>query len=145
MLFHLQNGDESDVPYYTSMLRQRILSAYAQINEIKENALLTAIRAAEETAMQTDLSPLALKQLHYRIAYMLSGQKKLSIGQDSFFSVEELSAHMQSLADQSFESFQRFSHRLIQDNRTLDPQFEIWLEATGHIQALEAWRQTLTT
>ena len=140
-----ESGDDSDLFAYTAMLRQKILSAYIKINDIPDNPQVMATRAAEEAAKQTDLSPLAIKRLHYRIAYLLSGQKKLLIGKDSFFSVEELSAHMQSLADKSFESFQLFSHQLIQDNRTLDPQFEIWLEATGHIQALEAWRQILMT
>ena len=85
-----------------------------------------------------------MKRLHYRIAYLLSGQKKLLIGQDSFFSPEELAAHMQSLADHSFESFQAFSHLLVPDSGTLDAQFEVWLEATEHGQALTAWRQILT-
>ena len=84
-----------------------------------------------------------IKKLHYRIAYLLSGQKKLALGEKSFFSVEELAAHMQALSNQSFDSFQAFAHQLIQDTRTLDAQFEIWLEATGHQQALEAWRQIL--
>lgn len=145
MLSRLQSGDDSDLFAYTAMLRQKILSAYIKINDIPDNPQVMASRAAEEAAKQTDLSPLAIKRLHYRIAYLLSGQKKLLIGQNSFFSIEELSAHMQSLADKSFESFQHFSHQLMQDTRTLDPQFEIWLEATGHIHALEAWRQILTT
>ena len=66
------------------------------------------------------------------------------LGEKSFFSVEELAAHMQALSNQSFDSFQVFAHQLIQDTRTLDAQFEIWLEAIGHQQALEAWRQILT-
>ena len=142
MLSRLQNGDD-DASSFTAMLRQRILSAYAKINGIEENPQLMAIRAAEEASAHMDLSPLDAKKLHFRIAYLLSGQKKLLIGQIAFFSVEELTSHMQSLANQSFEAFREFSHRLIRDNRTLDPQFEVWLEATGHHQALEAWKQTL--
>ena len=144
MLSRLQSGDDSDLSLYTAMLRQNTLSAYAQIHEIKDNPQLTAIGAVEKASQQPDLTKDAMERLHYRIAYLLSGQKKLLVGCDSFFSLEELSAHMQALADQSFEAFQEFCHKLIQDDRTLNPQFEIWLEATGHSQALEAWRQTLT-
>ena len=105
---------------------------------------MAAIHAIEEISRQTDLSSFDIKKLHYRIAYLLSGQKKLLLGEKSFFSVEELGSHMQDLSNQSFDSFQTFAHQLIQDNRTLDPQFEIWMEATGHQHALEAWRQMLT-
>ena len=144
MLSRLQKGDETDTRSYTAMLRQRILTAYAQINEVENNPQMEAIHAAEEISAQTDLSALDIKKLHYRIAYLLSGQKKLALGEKSFFSVEELAAHMQALSNQSFDSFQVFAHQLIQDTRTLDAQFEIWLEAIGHQQALEAWRQILT-
>ena len=144
MLSRLQNGDDTEAHSYTAMLRQRILTAYAQVNEIEDNPQMAAIHAAEEISRQTDLSVLDIKKLHYRIAYLLSGQKKLLLGEKSFFSVEELAAHMHELSNQSFESFQAFAHQLIQDSRTLDAQFEIWLEATGHQQALEAWRQILT-
>ena len=144
MLSRLQHGDETDSISYTAMLRQRILTAYAQINEIAENPQLAMIQAVEETSRQTDLSPLDIKKLHYRIAYLLSGQKKLLLGEKVFFSVEELASYMQELSNQSFSSFQSFAYQLIPDSRTLDAQFEIWMEATGHQQALEAWRQILT-
>lgn len=144
MLSRLQSGDSADAPAYTAMLRQGILSAYARLNGIEDGPQLAAIRAAEEAAAQPDLTRQDMKRLHYRIAYLLSGQKKLLIGQDSFFSPEELAAHMQSLADHSFESFQAFSHLLVPDSGTLDAQFEVWLEATEHGQALTAWRQILT-
>ena len=125
------------------MLRQRILSAYAQINGITDNPQLAAVRAAEAAAQQTGLSKYDWKRLHYRMAYLLSGQRSLQIGGLSFFSVKDLSAHLQALADQSLEAFQKFSHLLMLADRTLDPQFEVWLEATGHAQALRAWRERL--
>ena len=144
MLSRLQNGDNTDSYSYIVMLQEKILTAYAQINEIEDTPQMAAIHAAEESSRQPHLSPLAIKKLFYRIAYLLSGQKKLLIGKKSFFSVEELAAHMQSLSNQSFDSFQAFAHQLIHDDSSLDEQFEIWLEATGHQQAMEAWRQLLT-
>ena len=144
MLSRLQNGDETEIPSFTAMLRQKVLSAYAQINGIENNPQLSAIRAAESAAQQTDITKNDLMLLHYRMAYLLSGQRKLQIGSASFFSLKELSAHMYSLSNQSFEAFRQFSHLLIQEDRTLDPQFEIWMEATGHSQALQAWRERLT-
>lgn len=144
MLSRLQSGNEAEIPSYTAMLRQKVLSAYAQINGIENNPQLSAIRAAESAAQQTDITKNDLMLLHYRMAYLLSGQRKLQIGGVSFFSLKELSAHMYSLSKQSFEAFRQFSHLLIQDDRTLDPQFEIWMEATGHSQALQAWRERLT-
>lgn len=144
MLSRLQTGDSTRTQYYHSILRQGILSAFARINDIGDNPQTIAIRAAETEAVRTDLSDQTVKRLHYRVAYILSGQKKLCVGGESFFSLEALSAHMQALADRSIERFLQFSHELIQTGESLDPQFEIWMEVTGHKQALDAWRQNLT-
>ena len=141
MLSRLQSGDGSVAPYIRSMLRQGILSAYAQINGIESSPQLTVIKAAEIAAAQPGLSDDDMKRLHYRVAYQLSGQKKLSIGGKTFYSLAELSAHLQALANRSFRDFQQFSHILVQGNERLDPQFEIWMEVMGHVNALAEWRQ----
>lgn len=144
MLARLQDRDDSDARSYAAMLRLRVLSEYARINGIADGPQLAAIRAAEEAAQRPDISAPDMERLYYRIAYLLSGQKKLLIGGESYFSLEELSAHLQALANQSVELFREACRLLIWDDRTLDPQFETWLEATGHVRALEAWRQMLT-
>lgn len=143
MLSRMQSGDTVYSSTWTAMLRQKILSNYAAINKIDDNPQLAVIRAAEATAARIDLTAIGLRRLHYQIAYHLSGQKKLLIGGNTFYSVEELSAYMQSLATESFTKFRRFAHTLMISDRDLDPQFETWLEAQGHYEALDAWRQML--
>ncbi len=145
MLSRLQSGAEPEPAFYGSMLKHKALSAYARLNALDEGPLMAAIRAAEEAAAQPATSKDATKRLHYRLAYLLSGQKKLVIDGKSYFTLEELSAQMQLEADRSFEGFRLFAHRLMPDERTLDPQFEAWMEALGHAGTLEAWREQLAT
>ena len=143
MLSQLQSGAELESAFYGTMLKHKALSAYAQINALPEGPLLAAIRAAEEAAARPGTPKDAMKRLIYRAAYLLSGQKKLFIDGKSYFSLQELSAHMQLLANSSFEDFRLFAHRLMPDEKTLDPQFEAWMEALGHTRTLETWRQQL--
>ena len=140
MLSRLQAGDETDARAYAAMLRQKILSAYARLNGITDSPQLTVIRNAENDAARADITKAALKRLYFRVAFLLSGQKKLVVDGETFFSMDALAAHAQALANRSLDDFRRFCRLLIRDDSTLDPQFETWLEATGYTGALEAWR-----
>ena len=76
----------------------------------------------------------------YTMAYLLSGQKLFSIGSKQLKNVSELTAHMKTLLDSSYEEFEDFCHTLIDYDDTLDVQLEAWLIALGKRKELDAWR-----
>ena len=121
-------------------LLQSITNINSAVNGIVDSPQLTMIRNAENDAARADITKAALRRLYFRVAFLLSGQKKLVVDGETFFSMDALAAHAQALANRSLDDFRRFCRLLIRDDSTLDPQFETWLEATGYAGALEAWQ-----
>ena len=76
----------------------------------------------------------------YVLGYMLSGQKLLFIGEDTFSTIGELVEHMRKLQEQSFETLRPFCHKLVQQEGVLEPQFEAWLLTLGKKPELDAWK-----
>lgn len=80
---------------------------------------------------------------YYVMAYLLSGQKLLNVGDKQLKNVTELVAYMKKLLDSSYEGFEDFCHKMIDYDDTLDVQLEAWLIALGKRKELDAWRHSL--
>ncbi len=50
---------------------------------------------------------------------------------------------MKELLDDSYDKFEAFCHQLIEEDDTLDAQFEAWLIALGKRKELDAWKMNL--
>lgn len=110
-----------------------------------KNAGLTAAADALETAHGlNNRSKRDTLMNYYTMAYLLSGQKLFSIGKKQLKNVSELTAHMKTLLDSSYEEFEDFCHTLIDYDDTLDVQLEAWLIALGKRKELNAWRTQLS-
>lgn len=74
------------------------------------------------------------------MAYLLSGQKMLQIGERLIKSAGELTEFLREKLDSSYAEFEQICHSLIDYEGTLDVQLEAWLLSVGRRTELEAWR-----
>ncbi len=144
MLEKLWKNDKSNYGYWDSVLGNKLLTNYLATVKSK-NAGLTAAADALETAHGlNNRSKRDTLMNYYTMAYLLSGQKLFSIGKKQLKNVSELTAHMKTLLDSSYEEFEDFCHTLIDYDDTLDVQLEAWLIALGKRKELNAWRTQLS-
>lgn len=143
ILEQLRKGNLSQLAFYDSIFREKLLSNYVAVTEPKNFSLKTAAEGLESTWLY-DCPTERDKQKHlYITGYMLSGQKILQIDLFEFSTVGELSEHIKSLIDRSYEEFEEFCHRMIDYDDSLDVQLEAWLLALGKRKELEQWRESL--
>ena len=141
MLRDLQSTPMQRIAFYGGLLRQRALTAYIALNHLQDTPQARAVDALEEAwAMARDERGRQL--VCFQTAYLLSGQRKLTAGGQTFYTLGELSAHMQQLADQGFSALQAFCHGLMAADFTLQPQFEAWMIAGGYGDQLKQWAQS---
>lgn len=141
MLGELQ-ASPRQTKWYAGMLRQRALSEYARINRLEETPQAQAIRALEEAWAEADGDRSRQLLVYFQLAYLLSGQRKLALGDMTLYTLQELASHMQRLADQDFRALQEFCHDLVTVDFGLLPQFEAWMTACGYQDQLEQWKQS---
>lgn len=143
MLEKLWKNDKSNYTYWDSILGNKLLTSYLMTVKT-QNAGLSAAASALETAHGlANRNKRDTLMDYYTMAYLLSGQKLFSIGNKQLKNVSELTAHMKSLLDSSYEEFEDFCHTLIDYDDTLDVQLEVWLIALGKRKELDAWRHSL--
>lgn len=143
MLEKLWKKDKSDYKYWDSVLENKLLSAYLVKVESSNDKLSNAVSALETAHSLTNKSKRDTMMNYYTMAYLLSGQKIFSIDNKQIKSVTELTAHMKTLLDSSYEEFEEFCHKMIDYDDTLDVQFEAWLIALGKRKELDMWRKQL--
>ncbi|MBR3745418.1 MAG: hypothetical protein IKN27_00470, partial [Selenomonadaceae bacterium] len=83
--------------------------------------------------------------LYYHAAYLLTGKKELQVEDKKFYTAEELAEHMNSLLDDSIETFENFSYKLTDNDNKLTEEFEAWLIALGKRDELNNWKHNLKT
>lgn len=140
MLEKLWKNDKSNYTYWDSVLGNKLLSNYLATVKSKNAGLSAAASALETAHSLANRSKRDTLMNYYTMAYLLSGQKLFSIGNKQLKNVAELTAHMKSLLDSSYEEFEDFCHTLIDYDDTLDVQLEAWLIALGKRKELDAWR-----
>lgn len=143
MLEKLWKNDKSNSTYWDSVLGNKLLTNYLTTVKSKNAGLSAAASALETAHSLANRSKRDTLMNYYTMAYLLSGQKLFSIGNKQLKNVAELTAHMKSLLDSSYEEFEDFCHTLIDYDDTLDVQLEAWLIALGKRKELDAWRSQL--
>ncbi len=143
MLERLRKGDESNCAYWDSILSNKLLTNYLTTAK-SPNARLFAITSALETAHRLAMGNKRDRLMnYYMMAFLLSGQKVLKIGDMQFSNISELTTYLKSLLDSSYDEFEDFCHLLIDCDDILDAQFETWLIALGKQKELDSWRTGL--
>ena len=141
MLNDLQATPARRTAFYAGMLKHRALSAYIALNSLQDTPQAKAVSALEEAwALARDERGRQL--VSFQTAYLLSGSRKLMADGQTFYTLSELSAHMQQLANRDFSVLQAFCHGLVAPDFTLLPQLEAWMLAGGYEDQLKQWAQS---
>lgn len=145
MLEKLWRNAKSDYSYWDSILENKLLTNYLSKVKSKNDKLVAASSALETAHNVGNRSKRDTIMNYYTMAYLLSGQKLLSVGEKRLKNVSELTVYMKELLDSSYEEFEDFCHSLIDYDDTLDVQLEAWLIALGKRKELESWKSSLTS
>lgn len=143
MLERLWKNDKSNYAYWDSILNNKLLTNYLVTVKSKNKNLAGAVSALETSHNVGSKNKRDVLVNYYMMAYLLSGQKLLNIGNKQLKNVEELAAFMKKLLVSSYEEFEDFCHKMIDYDDTLDVQLEAWLIALGKRKDLDAWRHSL--
>lgn len=143
VLERLWDKDESQFPYYASVLSEKMLSAYVNQAAPKNEKLKKAAAAIEDSYELEIINGTDMKRTYYLMAYTLSGQKLLLLNGEQFRTVGELANYMRSVLDESFERFETLCHKLVDYDGNLDFQLETWLIAIGKQKEIEKWRASI--
>ncbi|PNT92251.1 serine/threonine-protein kinase [Clostridium thermosuccinogenes] len=143
MLERLWKNDKSNHAYWDSILGNRLLTNYLKKVKSKNERLEAAASALETAHNVSNRNKRDQMMNYYTMAYLLSGQKLLAIGDKRLKNVAELTAYMKGLLDSSYEEFEDFCHMMIDYDDTLDVQLEAWLIALGKRKELDSWRHEL--
>jgi hypothetical protein len=140
LLDRLWNKDKSQNKYYETVLSEKLLTEYAAMAAPKNGPLKKAAAAIEASYQLEKNEHTSLTKTFYLMAYTLSGQKLLNIEGQQFRTVGEFAGYMRERLDESFETFERLCHRLVDYDGNLDIQLEMWLITIGKQNELENWR-----
>ena len=143
MLERLWDRDNSQFPFYQSILSERVLSQYVLHTQPKNEKLRKAAAAIEDSYEFEKNNGTDMQRTYYLMAYTLSGQKLLLLDGEKFRTVGELAAYMRGLLAESFDKFESLCHRLVDYDGNLDFQLETWLMAIGKQDEIEKWRTSM--
>ncbi len=141
MLEKLETGKGQE-KLWESILKERLLSESLSRLATPKPKLYEAVVALEEAAL-LDNTPRNQTVRYYLMAYLLSGQRQLTVDKKRFFTVEELAAEAKRCADESLDSLKRFCHQLVGFDCQPLARFEAWLIAIGKAEVMNAWMATL--
>ena len=144
VLEKLWDDDETQFPYYESVLSEKVLTAYVNLAAPKNEKLKKAAAAIEDSYELEKINGTDMRRTCYLMAYTLSGQKLLLLNGEQFRTVGELANYMRSVLDESFEKFESLCHKLVDYDGNLDLQLETWLIATGKQKEIEKWRESIS-
>lgn len=143
VLEKLWDKDKSLLPYYSSILSEKLLSQYVQMAAPKNEKLKKAAAAIEDSYELEKNNGTDMQRTYYLMAYTLSGQKLLLLDGQQIRTVGELASYMRSVLDESFDRFESLCHRLVDYDGNLDFQLETWLMAIGKQKEIEKWRASM--
>ena len=143
VLERLWDKDESQFPYYATVLSEKVLSAYVNQTAPKNEKLKKAAAAIEDSYELELVNETDMKRTYFLMAYTLSGQKLLLLNGEQFRTVGELANYMRSVLDDSFERFESLCHKLVDYDGNLDFQLETWLIAIGKQKEIDKWRASM--
>lgn len=140
LLEQLWAGDHSQFAYHETVLKEKLLTAYAETVAPEDEALRAAAKAIEDSYELEVLNRTDLRRTFFLMAYTLSGQKILQLDGEQFRTVEEFAGYLRGRLDKSYKTFEKLCHRLAGYDGSLDVQLETWLIAIGKQTELERWR-----
>ncbi len=143
VLEKLWDKDDSQFPYYASVLSEKMLSAYVNQTAPKNEKLKKAASAIEDSYELELINGTDMRRTYYLMAYTLSGQKLLLLNGEQFRTVGELANYMRIVLDESFERFETLCHKLVDYDGNLDFQLETWLIAIGKQNEIDKWRASI--
>ena len=143
VLERLWDKDDSQFSYYSSVLSEKMLTAYVNQAAPKNEKLKKAAAAIEDSYELEKINGTDMRRTYYLMAYTLSGQKLLLLNGEQFRTVGELANYMRSVLDESFERFESLCHKLVDVDGNLDFQLETWLIAIGKQKEIDKWRASL--
>lgn len=144
VLERLWDKDESQFPFYSSILSEKLLSAYVNMTASKNEKLKKAAAAIEDSYELELINGTDMKRTYYLMAYTLSGQKLFLLNGEQFRTVGELANYMRGVLDESFDRFESLCHKLVDYDGNLDFQLETWLIAIGKQKEIDKWRASLS-
>lgn len=144
MMERLWKNDSSNFAYWDSMLENELLTGYLTKGGATNESLVAAVSALEAAHRISKGNQRDKLMNYYTVAYLLSGQRILRIGDKEFKNATELAPYMKELFDSSYGEFEDFCHKMIDNKDILDAQLEAWLIALGKRKELECWRQQLS-
>ena len=144
MLEKLWANDESNFKYWNNILKNKLLTRYLTIVNSKNESLAAAVSALEAENAISNRQKRYVVISYYHLAYLLSGQRILHVGDKNLKNATELAAYMRELFDSSYQEFERFCQQMLDGNNTLDAQLEAWLIALGKREELDSWRRQLS-
>lgn len=98
------------------------------------------LRGLEARYAAPDCSMREKTCLMYMVGFLLCGTAALVMEGETFLTVEQLSAWLETRARRSTAAFTRACHRLLDMDHLLDPQVEAWLIALGRRQDVAKWQ-----
>ena len=144
MLEKLWANDESNFKYWNNILKNKLLTRYLTIVNSKNESLAAAVSALEAENAISNRQKRYVVISYYHLAYLLSGQRILHVGDKNLKNATELAAYMRELFDSSYQEFERFCQQMLDGNNMLDAQLEAWLIALGKREELDSWRRQLS-
>lgn len=120
-----------------SLLRSGAASLLATPEQHAPLAALEARYAAP------DCSAREQTLLMYMVGFLLCGVAAFVLEEETFYTVEQLSAWLDARARRSSTAFSRACHRLLDEDFLLDPQLEAWLIALGRRQDVNLWQSEI--
>lgn len=120
--------------HFDSLMSSAAASVFA------EEGQQPGLRGLEERCAQPDCTMREKTCLMYMVGFLLCGSAALVMEGETFYTVEQLGAWLESRARRSTAAFTRACHRLLDADHLLDPQLEAWLIALGRRQDVTKWQ-----
>ena len=145
MLNSLWKNDTTNYNYWDSILKNKVLTLYLTYSEESKDDIITLASKIENIHSLTYWNEHDALMNYYIIAYILSGKKVLSLGEKQFQSVQELTAYLKVLYVSSRDEFEDFCHYMINNDETLNVQFEAWLTSLGKGKGIDIWKKNTSS
>ena len=141
----LQINDDSILHFMDGVISNRVISVFLEINESRNIDKIDAFKNMENYFITLKDDRQKKIQL-YIIGYAMSGQAVLKVNGHDFNSIDDFTRYLKELSKDpinSFVEFKKISRELMISDKTLNPQFEAWLQKKGKRETIEKWREAM--
>lgn len=143
LLCDLRTDNSSKLTYWNGVFINKLPTRYFIKARLENESLYTELSAIEDDYAMNAKDERSKRLSFYSVAFLLTGERTLSVGDREIHSVSELADYMKQLLNSSYSEFEAFCRSMISCDDTLDAQLEAWLTALGKRNELDDWRKTL--